>query len=244
MKFEIDSIEHIDTGTIELPSTQTILAEIEEAIATEGSFLGNGKTALVHSIKGNPRYCMKIIQDQRLDDLYGIDGHPPHNDIDLEFELLSEVASLGGAVKIPKPCLTWKIHDENGKKVKVMFMTRMDAVSIKDVHEGSPIPEKLKSDEFFKKLKEFIVRLHEEAHIYHRDIASSNIMIEIATGDPVLIDFGDSIKLRDPDERPYTVRDSLGRVKYSYPNDLNALEEVKRLLEVKLLTIDKNQQKL
>lgn len=206
-----------------------LLSELERI--ADQKRLGEGKTAEVWPLMGNSRLCMKVIDEERLRNLYDADAIPPHNKTDEEFAFLEEAEKLGGGVKVPKPYISWRVQTESGKRVSALVMERIDGPSLKEVHEGSPLPPAFDARAFFEALRSFLALLH-EAGIHHRDIAESNILVG-KDGRPCLIDFGDSAR-EIAGESPYTVRDDFGRTIRSYPNDNRHLKEVEKRLMAKL----------
>jgi hypothetical protein len=56
------------------------------------------------------------------------------------------------------------------------------------------LPANFKFDVFSKEIKEFIRAMNEDLQIHHRDISETNIMIDLETGLPCLVVFGDAYK--------------------------------------------------
>lgn len=218
-----------------VPSEKLLMHEIEEILDDSKNLIGEGRTAEVREMKGNTNWCLKIIDDERLEQMYGLET-PTFNTEDIEFELLGVAHKAGGIVKIPRPLLAWKIKTEQGRKIGVVAMERLHAVSLKEIHEGTPPPKQFQPNAFFASLYRYLEKLHDEYHVRHRDIAEGNILVERNTGIPCLVDFGDAVKTVEG-ENPYTIRDDFGRVIRSYKNDFKALAEVrKRLAAIPSLT--------
>jgi tRNA A-37 threonylcarbamoyl transferase component Bud32 len=241
LELGVENVLHKSELEKEFPDRDRIFVELVEVMANKESKIGEGKTAIVHTLKGNERCCMKIVSEQRLDDMYDY-KKPIHNDLDSECAFLEAAASYAGEVKIPLPYLTWRFKDENGKKLDVLLMECLNAVSLKQIHElDEPLPEGFDIESFFSKLKATLTRLN-EANIYHRDVAISNILVTRDTAEPCLIDFGDSTKPVG-DENHLVIRDNFGRVIRTYSDDLQALDKVKEQLQHKL-EVDKNNKRM
>lgn len=230
MRFEIEKqlVNREKRILRSFPDEELIVKDLEELLSRPENLLGEGKTAEVRIMKGNPEYCLKIIDDQRLEDLYGPE-RPTYNDEEIEFSLLEQASKIQGDVIVPRPLLSWKISTEERRKIGIIVMERLRAVSLKQIHEGVRLPIGFDTPIFFQLLQEYLERLHEEKQVHHRDIAEGNILVEKETNRPCLIDFGDSVRVSSG-ERPYTIRDDFGRVIRSYPNDMRALAEVRRRL--------------
>lgn len=212
-----------------VPDQELILNDLEELLAEPANLLGEGRTAEVRIMRGNPQYCLKIIDDDRLENLYGVD-RPRFNNEEIEFQLLYEAQKISGDVRVPRPLLTWRIKTETGRKIGIIVMERLQAIALKAIYEGASFPKNFDQEKFFASLREFLEKLHKEKHIHHRDIAEGNILIDEATGQPCLVDFGDAEKMLE-EENPYVIRDDFGRTIRSYPNDMRALRNVEKRLK-------------
>ena len=237
MRFTIET-EMLNREQKELravPKEERLLHDVEKLLDDPHNLIGEGRTSEVREMKGNPNWCLKIIDDERLEQMYGLET-PTFNTEEMEFELLGVAHRAGESVKIPRPLLAWKIKTERGRGIGVIVMERLQAITLKEIHEGARPSRKFQLNAFFESLYRYLERLHDDFHIHHRDIAEGNILIEETTGMPCLVDFGDAIKTTEG-ENPFTVRDDFGRVIRSYRNDLKALAEIrKRLAAVPSLT--------
>ncbi|MEK7512265.1 MAG: phosphotransferase [Patescibacteria group bacterium] len=79
---------------------------------------------------------------------------------------------------------------------------------------------------FMARLAEIIAELHVQYRIYHRDLHSGNVMINLAQpNDPIIIDFGDATKQLLSSEDPY--REIVRGKSRIYPNDLDNIRELR-----------------
>ncbi|PIQ68379.1 MAG: hypothetical protein COV91_04395 [Candidatus Taylorbacteria bacterium CG11_big_fil_rev_8_21_14_0_20_46_11] len=236
MKFEIENkiASPEIQGEILALEEERVLRELEEITSQTNHLLGEGKTAEVWPLKGSEMLCMKVVDSDRLENMYENGSLPPFNSPEIEFDFLERVKEVTQAVHIPVPHLVLNIHTDEDRHVRIIVMEKLKAISLKDVHEGAPLPKNFNMTTFFARLRASLEQLH-EAGIHHRDIAESNIMVMEETGDPCLIDFGDSASVMEG-ESPYTIRDDFGRVFRTYPNDKRSLGEVEKRLTAKLGT--------
>ncbi len=140
---------------------------------------------------------------------------PWHVDLFTEAEYLSRArrAAAETAVKVPRPDATISIRGkEEGEgyevidSMDVLLMETMDAVSVDDmIMNGQLPPENFRYDDFCRKMDEFVKSIHSNK-LYHRDLHGGNVMIDIATGNPVVIDFGRSGISSDEDAYHEDVR--------------------------------------
>lgn len=84
---------------------------------------------------------------------------------------------------------------------------------------------------FTEKVEQFFAKLNEN-NIYHRDAHWGNIMIELETNEPCIIDFGASTELRISSEDPYKQTDFSGNTVTFTPDHYKIRDE----LRVKLRT--------
>ncbi len=197
----------------------SLFSSIEDLLKSQRNNIGSGNTAEVHHHDTNPGICMKIISEQVLLDRF--DGVlPPFNSLSVEIDFMNRAAEHSGIVKTPQAYGHDIFEDEEGNKVHVLFMERLNAVSIRDIHNNlASLPKNFDMGLFFAELQKFLENLN-EAHVYHGDIAEGNIMIDLETGHPRLIDFGKS-KLVFSSEKPEH-------------SDISDLKRVRRLLENKV----------
>ncbi len=234
MRFEVEDRivnPEIPVEILALDEART-LKELKELASQTSRLLGEGKTAEVWPLKGSEVLCMKVIDSDRLENMYEDGKLPPFNSPEVEFDFLEKARKVTQAVHIPAPHIVLNIRTDENRHVRIIVMEKLKAVSLKDLHEGAPLPKNFNAITFFERMRASLEQLH-EAGIHHRDIAESNIMVMVETGDPCLIDFGDSTLVIEG-ESPYTIRDDFGRVLRTYPNDKRNLGEVEKRFTAKL----------
>jgi serine/threonine protein kinase len=121
-----------------------------------------------------------------------------------EMNFMEEVYGLDDEVKTPFPIGFTDIVMKNKETqklslIKIITMEHFkDSTRLEDVLEPTSIklkkdfPESFDIEIFFNKLKSFIIKMHEEKGVYHRDLFSRNILIDNKTGNPIILDFGDA----------------------------------------------------
>lgn len=166
---------------------EVLSAITQELIEHRRNYLGEGMTAEVHFFDTRPGLCAKIVSNQTIKPeakLY----HP----IKIENEFTIAAGKIKGNVKIPTPFFIANLVDsekENDPKAQIIVMETIKGTSLAEIIEGASLPENFDIDSFFKKLRDFVKKMHEEANIYHRDLHEGNIMVT-TEGEPVIIDFG------------------------------------------------------
>jgi serine/threonine protein kinase len=200
------------------------LKEIIENVKKEGKFLGQGATGIVYVDTKEPNRCYKIIKEN--------DQYAQVNSVGRETEFLSALADLEvDGVRTPKPHY-WAMHEQ----YHVLVMERFPGISLDKIVYGSEkFPPNFDIDTYFKKLDAYIDAMHARG-IHHRDLNLQNIMVDLQTGDPGVIDFGKSCFALTSDD-PYLTLDQEKKISYKYPDDKEKVVEnrkkVKEYLDLK-----------
>jgi serine/threonine protein kinase len=198
---------------------------IIELLQNSESELGRGRTARAHHGLASPKVCYKIIPDVK-SEFYN-QGFL-YTDVEGEAKFLEDLQGIDANVRVPKVYGTIEVYDP--KRIDVLVMERLDAVSIDDVLKmRDALPPSFALEDFFKKLKAFIETMHNKG-IYHRDLHEGNIMIDKETGNPCVIDFGSSKKLYFGDENPYVEEESLRGKRHYFTDDFEWMKKVRLLL--------------
>lgn len=133
----------------------------------------------------------------------------PKNTVHEEAEYLTELYNMSDDVIVPMPIASVvanMVRDKDGRKLKqsVLVMQKINGYSLdkilSDPEQGKEklvFPETFNVDVFFEALRSFIIRMHHEKGIYHRDLYDRNIMVDIKTGKPALIDFGEAARFSE-----------------------------------------------
>ncbi|MCF7898377.1 MAG: protein kinase [Candidatus Pacebacteria bacterium] len=187
-----------EIGKIEDP---VLKEEVRVAVKTvEGSFgnpslfVGNGSVAEVYEIPEAPHVCVKYLvnplmakehgnnfreESQYLDDMNGfvVDGIRVPN---LLFYHTSDFGTCFGMEKI------------NGKSIN-LIAEKPESVDYLDVIKRQNMMEVI------SRMRNFIMRMHKEKKIVHRDLTARNIMVD-KNGDWYVIDFGKAKRIEIGDD--------------------------------------------
>lgn len=185
----------------------TALQEIKE----RGVDIGEGRTAVVSIIPGGEDICLKTIKDKT------ISANRAH----AEMRFLNELSK--GNLIAPRPICSIETDEFD-----FIFMEAINGFSVKDLIEKNlfdRLPIGFDSKLFLTALQKIIEGLHEQ-RIYHRDLHSGNIMINLEQpNDPVVIDFGDAARQFLSSEDPY--REKVRGKSIVFPDDLEKLRELR-----------------
>lgn len=200
------------------PVTQEIIEKIEE-IKIKGKIIGTGKTAEVYIAKSDPSVCYKII----------VDKERYFNSVESEAQFLNETCGMYKDVEIPMPY--YSIIAEND--MDVLVMKTLDAISIEDlIRKDLDAPANFNFAEFFSKLENFFEELNNK-NIFHLEAHAGNIMINMKTGNPCVIDFGAAEKNYLTPENPYVRK--IGGKEFIFTIDEERIKEVKAQLKRHLI---------
>ncbi len=193
------------------------LVKIRERVETlknkAENFLGKGSVAEVYSSGRNGKTCFKLI--------FNFNEYQKGNDLEEEMNFLDEVVQLGeiAGVRVPMPFYFW-----TEKEFCFLVMEKLEAVSLEDVFKRkASLPDNFNEEDFFKSLEEFVKTLHEKKKIHHRDLHEGNVMIDLVTGKPRVIDFGLARFIYFDEEKE---RDLRG--KKSGVNDFEMIKKLKK----------------
>lgn len=151
------------------------------------NFLDNGGAARVYSLPNQSSSCFKVMKNRHIASnasSYDLGASPQQ-----EFLFMEKVRGLeveGCRAPIAEMCI------ESGDSA-VIVMERLRAVSLQHILNGKQeLPEGFDYDKFFVSLERYIEALHRERHIVHNDLYARNVMVDVDTGLPYVIDFGRS----------------------------------------------------
>lgn len=179
------------------------LKEIHKVVLQKETKIGEGFTATVHADPDKPETCYKVLKHIPQNGFMTASGRSVFvNNVSVEKQFLNEVHDIATDVLIPKPLFCIEVEEPEKRKddepFQVLAMERLNAYSFRDIMEGNKsFPEKFLRNgkgrfikQFFRKLERFVEKMHNQTRIYHRDLHTGNIMIDLDEGHPCLIDFG------------------------------------------------------
>lgn len=173
-------------------------------------------------------------------------GTFPKNNVHEEAHFLSQLTQESDTVIVPVPIVSFVAllkREKDGRKVhqSVLVMQEIEGFSLDRMLPRNPegkseidFPNNFDVDSFFQKLREFVEWMHNEKNIFHRDLFARNIMIEMKTGRPVIIDFGDAVEFN----QKYLVageQDAYGRLVLDDANDNLLIHEDEDLKNLKTI---------
>lgn len=182
------------------------LSEIGEIVSQGETKIGEGFTATVHSDPENPDICYKVLKHIPRNGFMTASGKTVFvNNVSKEEEYLNKLHEIADEIKVPKPLYSIEVKDtdkiKDGNIFQVLAMERLNAYSFREIMEGKKnFPEKFLKEGgnflklFFRKVEKFVEKMHTYTKIYHRDLHTGNIMIDLEEGCPCVIDFGMSAK--------------------------------------------------
>lgn len=207
-----------DVEQSEIPKRNTdieILEQIEGLLRSQKNKIGNGNIAEVHYSDLNPKICFKVIGAVDGKSTILVDTQKYH-DLPKEAEFLDVLQGVHKDVRVPRPYYTVTRErvseetDEVEDMLSLMAMERLPAVSLRQVlEEGAILPDNFDIEIFFEQLRDFFNEIHSKS-IHHMDPHEGNIMVDVKTGKPYVVDFGSSSY--GSDEDVYRTEDARGRV--------------------------------
>lgn len=165
---------------------------LERAVNDEGNYIDKGGAGEVYSL-ANGRICIKLMQEREHADFVDDFGQEMKynlgNSVMAEAwfnERLSDFEVEG----VRSPALVEYLE---GPKYAAIVMERLNAVNLQHVLNGTAsLPPGFDAEDFLERLESYIYELHDTQDVLHGDLEPRNIMIDIQTGNPRVIDFGRS----------------------------------------------------
>ena len=205
----------IHKESLEEKQKEKIIVGLLESIKENTVFLGEGRAADVFSYE-NEDYCVKEIVRDKIEFAT--------NDIHEEIRMQKEAIKFG----IRSPDVLLSAETDDGRKFIVM--ERIRGYSLKDIFDPkkkeAEFPSGFDAKKFFNELEKMLQKMHSEG-MHHRDFHSGNVMVELKTGMPVIIDYGFAAYSYG-EEDPYREENfpRIGHVT-QLPKDINYFKELK-----------------
>ncbi|HYC83551.1 MAG TPA: phosphotransferase [Candidatus Paceibacterota bacterium] len=204
MSLEQSKIELAEVGNeLEKERQLRITHKAIEAIKENPAELGVGVSAFVTTFedKDDVAFCLKQYRPTLRAE------NRPFNNLAREMHMMEEARRAG--VRTPLPFFTIEIEHENAEGdagsnlVSYLGMERIFGYTLDQVVVGKrELPENFDLERFMESLRDQVRRAHEQ-NLYHRDLHNGNLMIDWKTGNPVVIDWGQSRICFSHDDNPY-----------------------------------------
>jgi serine/threonine-protein kinase RIO1 len=224
---------------VESKEVEDLSVCIKNLIENNGQEAGEGANAEVfrlnHEVFG--QICIKRSKKMRMFKII---------DEEKEFDTQEEIWERG--VSAPRPII---LIEDKISKDRYIAMKFVEGCTLGEVMEGKQeLPDTYDHEKFWKKVESDFNLMHDKIgkynkSIHHRDLHPYNLMIERATGNPVIIDFGSSgedfgggdiyredIMLLNEEKGHYEFRKN-----YPLKNDLMQINSIKKDMFHKSLTI-------
>lgn len=164
---------------------ELVVSDIVLSQSMPDLFLGNGSVANVYVMASAQQACVKIVHSN--------ERYQEGNSIWQEAKFLEALKDFEVA-GVRSPHLKNMVYHVN---TTAIIMERLNAVNCsRVVEEKDELPERFDVDDFFDRLKVYLRALHEKG-IYHNDFYLRNIMIDVVSGLPYVIDFGKAVFRND-----------------------------------------------
>jgi serine/threonine protein kinase len=170
-------------------------------------------------------YCLKVVSD--VNALEYVSNRSIKEEFDLMIELWKD--NVAG-VRIPEPLYWIDLGDKH-----VLVMEKLDAVPLHlyihnlENQPNLPIPDDMDIEDFIASLESFIKSWHAKGY-YHRDLHGNNVMVDVKTRKPRVIDLGKSKRKTFMDDDPDTEHNFRTGKTDTFMNDLRQIAEFKKSL--------------
>ncbi|MBU0750457.1 phosphotransferase [Patescibacteria group bacterium] len=222
-------IERADTSITEKPSHVAVehsyplaIAKLIESVESEEhNLLGSGMAGRVVASIRQPAVCYKV--------MYPKEKLPAGtNSVTTEADIQDKIYNLGPVAGVHVPRVHVYVEDEHAHAIR---METIIGCSLRDIlHGRAEWPETFDFESFFTSLEQFVEHMHENGY-HHRDLHDGNVMIDYATGQPRVIDFGYAKRGDDYDNIYRQNVIEAGQIKeLVLPSDLGSLQSLKKMV--------------
>ena len=209
-------------------SLEDAVCDVAREVFQKTNYLGEGQSAIVYRDPlPDKKVAFKLVNQ-----LTGVD-----NDLDVEAGFLEELENFHEKVTVPAPHVIVQhrsVLEIDGKKQiqnkRVLLMEEIVGTTLRDLSiNKDKLPVDFSIETFFDDLEDFIKKMNTEKNIHHRDLHSGNIMIDYATGNPVVIDFGRSYTQFFSEDNPYRVMDTLKKEMHVFTPDIDYIAQHRKM---------------
>jgi tRNA A-37 threonylcarbamoyl transferase component Bud32 len=184
----------------------TYTSVLERYINDPNYYLDEGGAAKVFAV-GESEFCIKLLLNRHRDPDAGR-KYDLGNSVSQEGSFLKRMADLN-----VKGVRTPVLYDVlAGDRYAAIVMEQLRAANLQKVLIGKEdLPDAFEYDRFFDALDAYVVKMHAERDVAHGDLYARNIMIDHASGEPRIIDFGRSKSLDKVKDRETVENDDWAR---------------------------------
>jgi serine/threonine protein kinase len=184
----ITEIVRFDTTELQGEQMEYFEAQVRDIVSDPRRYIDRGGVGTVHAV--TEHLCIKVLEPRHesprahLMDL----GQP------VQVEAGIQRAVCGVEIAGVRAPWVYGYSKGSGENVpSIIIMERLDAVNLQRALNGDEqFPRDYDPDRFMSALESYLDYLHEQFGIIHGDLEPRNIMIDIQTGMPRVIDFGRS----------------------------------------------------
>lgn len=159
---------------------------------TAENFIDKGGIGKVYALPNG--FCMKLVEDRHnspnrhLFDL----GNTAYQEA--RFQEQMSHTPFAGKTRVPRLVGSKMSGISDGRHM--IIMERLFAVNLQHIiNRKATLPDTFDIDAYFTDLERFIDHMHQVEGIVHNDLFARNIMVDTATAQPYVIDFGRAISL-------------------------------------------------
>lgn len=184
--------EEFDIEEIRRKSIETL-----NTFESEAFYIDEGGAGKVYELTGDT--CMKVLIDRHNSpnkELYDL-GNTAYEETKLQAQMSR--TEYDGPTRVPKTVAVFQGTYTDRRSAIVM--ERLQAINLQHAINGTAeFPENFDIDTFMEELENFIDHMHSIEKIAHMDLYARNIMIDIATSHPRVIDFGRAVRLSENEQ--------------------------------------------
>ncbi len=202
MEYFNPSIENPDRSEQIRQAAIAKLYEFEQ----EQFFIDKGGVGKVYELPQG--YCLKVIEDRHNSPNNGMFtlGNRPIVEARIQEQMSNTV--YDGPTRAPK--LFGVLNAEKLGDPNAIIMERLQAINLQHIIKGlADPPETFSTEPFFDELERYIKHMHGQENIVHLDLYARNIMVDIQSGAPRVIDFGRANRITNttPTEQRHKLED-------------------------------------
>ncbi len=171
------------------------LEYLAHLVEDNDNYIDHGGAGKVYDLGDRNGGCLKIMKNRHLSknsDMFNL-GRTPLQEFQI-MERLHGLSRLGCRAPVAEMCI------ETGDTA-IIIMEKLEAVNLQHVFNGTKeLPDGFDYELFYKALEDFIDAMHKERGVAHQDLYPRNVMIDLESGLPYVIDFGRSVILDKDNE--------------------------------------------